>query len=246
MYRYLIAAGTALAFGLVLVFNFVAPRPLVATAPAAHDAGAGHPGAADRPRDAAPQRGVALTDPAVGNGTAAANRGALSELESIKASVAALRADVRKTREAQAQAQLAAAQDDEESTDPLLNLDDTARQALQKEETRRIAQLAETSFYAQPVNHHWADATTDRIASALTSEATRAIPVDQIECRSSLCRMEIGTAGDGSGIEAFKRDFRDQVADVLAAGMVVEDESGRMTVYLGRDTDAFSGIGTDH
>ncbi|WP_295583374.1 hypothetical protein [uncultured Lamprocystis sp.] len=244
MYRYLIALGGALA--LALVFNLVAPRLLVAPAPPVQDASAAHPATADRPQDASPQRGVVITGPAVDDGTAAANPRSLSELESIKASVAALRADVRKTREAQAQAQMATAQDDAASTDALLNLNDAALLAVQKEEIRRMAQLAENSFYAQPVNHHWADATTDRIESALTSEAARAIPVDQIECRSSLCRLEIGGAGDGSDIEAFKRDFRDQVADVLTAGMVVEDDSGRMTVYLGRDNDAFSGLGTEH
>lgn len=102
-----------------------------------------------------------------------------------------------------------------------------------QDESRIFFQL-ESGFAAQTIDRGWSDNARQRIETALNDEQTNVLNIDSVDCRSSVCKLEL--AGMNSESEdAFRGPFREQISDVFGAGMVRRDESGKTIVYLAKD-----------
>ena len=170
-----------------------------------------------------------------------------SEIESLKATVAELQSEIRKNGKSQinvaTERAVNSSMDSEDSElsmeENALTMDENELDLLRMEEEYQFFSQVENNFYSEPIDYSWSSSMTDRIESALNSEAASDLNIDYMECRSSMCRLEISTTGSSVDLEAFKLDFRDQLSDVLTSGAVQQDETGKMIVYLGRDNEAF-------
>lgn len=102
----------------------------------------------------------------------------------------------------------------------------------------------ETNFAAQSVDRGWSDTARQSIEAALSDEHTRGLNVDYIDCRTKVCKLEMGQL-DESNMAAFREHFREQVAEVFGAGMVRQNESGKMVVFLAEDSADFEVTAVD-
>lgn len=121
-----------------------------------------------------------------------------------------------------------------------LTMDENQLNILQKEEEHRFFSQVANNFYSEPIDYGWSSSVTDRIKSTLTNETASSLIINYIECRSSMCRLEITATDSNIDLEAFKRDFRYRISDVLMSGAVQQDEMGKLIMYLGKDNEAFT------
>lgn len=110
----------------------------------------------------------------------------------------------------------------------------------QQNENQIFLQL-ESSFAAQTIDRDWSDTAKRRIETALNDEQTRALNIDSVDCRSSICKLEMNQMNSDSE-EAFRGPFREQITDVFGAGMVRQDESGKTIVFLAKDAETFQSM----
>ncbi len=93
-------------------------------------------------------------------------------------------------------------------------------------------------FRDQPVDAKWSDEATERITSAAYSGTNKGLTIDRIECRSSMCRLEVPEKNPAV-IQAIQSDFRARLADLFKAGVASVDESGKLIVYLATTSKEF-------
>ena len=96
----------------------------------------------------------------------------------------------------------------------------------------------ENNFALESVDNDWSEATKERIDQALYDESTKGLEIDHVECRSSMCKLEINEM-DTKKMEVFRDEFRYKVADIFSSGMIRQDESGKAIIFVAQDDDAF-------
>ena len=111
-------------------------------------------------------------------------------------------------------------------------------EAQEKLEEYQKFQLVDANFTAQAVDNEWSDNALQRINSALYDESTSGLEFQNVDCRASICKLEIDQVDDNK-LKIFKDNFREKIADVFGAGMAREDEAGNMVVFLAKDSSSF-------
>lgn len=106
----------------------------------------------------------------------------------------------------------------------------------QKELEREILLKVGQHFTEQQVDSSWSKEAETRIESALSANKAKVLNVDYVECRSSICKLEIEDM-DSNAMDTFRNDFREQTTDVFSAGIVGEDEYGRTIVYMSKTAE---------
>jgi hypothetical protein len=102
-----------------------------------------------------------------------------------------------------------------------------------QQETRIFAEIGR-GFRAQPVDPAWSTATTDRIADHLRARPLDRSSVEKIECRSSVCRIDLDVE-PGADLAAIRDGLRVALVDVTGSGASMRDETGRFVIYLAKD-----------
>jgi|GEM_PF-1746122 hypothetical protein len=113
------------------------------------------------------------------------------------------------------------------------------QKAQQADEEHLYFQKIGNQFTEQPIDVSWSTEATKRIENALFNQASEDLNIDHIECRSSICKLEINDMTEKS-MEIFKNEFRNQIADVFNAGMAGQDESGKTVIYMAKEFEDFT------
>lgn len=120
---------------------------------------------------------------------------------------------------------------------PAAKVDPLSDQELAQKE-RAYFESVDFRFRGQPVDAKWSDEVMERIESAAYSGTSKGLAIDHIECRSSMCRLEL-PGNDPAVVQALRSDFRARVADLFSAGVASADESGKLVVYLATTSKEF-------
>jgi len=105
-----------------------------------------------------------------------------------------------------------------------------------EEEARIFGQIGQR-FATQPVDAAWSTAMTALINEQLRAQSLEQSSVEKVECRSSLCRIEV-TPRDGADLAVIRDSFRFHLANVMGSGASKRDETGRFIIYLATDVQA--------
>jgi hypothetical protein len=109
--------------------------------------------------------------------------------------------------------------------------------AQQKREEQRMFLQIGRSFSAQPIDQVWSESMTARIGEHLRTQPLENSRVENMECRSSMCRIEI-SVHDGADLATIRDGLRLRMADVMGSGASKQDETGNFVVYLAKDPQA--------
>jgi hypothetical protein len=119
------------------------------------------------------------------------------------------------------------------------------RQRLEAESEQRIlaqAEANEAALQKETEDPTWSGEARDLIASAVAAGGLAATSVEDVECRATLCRVEV-THKDRQARAVFEQRFMPAVAQLLPQAMsrTVENENGSTSsvVYLARDGHDF-------
>jgi hypothetical protein len=121
-----------------------------------------------------------------------------------------------------------------EPKDRLNDIDQQLKE--QKELEREILLKVGQHFTEQQVDSSWSTEAETRIESALSANKEKVLNVDYVECRSSICKLEIEDM-DSKAMDTFRNDFREQTTDVFSAGIVGEDEYGKTIIYMSKNAE---------
>ena len=113
-----------------------------------------------------------------------------------------------------------------------------ADQQRQQGESQLYARIDE-NFASQTIDSGWSASMTARINAAMAEQSLTRSTVEQVECRSSICRVAIRT-NDRAELDALSDKLRGATADVLSADASRQDETGRFIVYLASDSQALN------
>lgn len=113
-----------------------------------------------------------------------------------------------------------------------------ADQQRQRGENQLFARI-DDNFASQTIDSSWSASMTARINAAMAEQGLTRSTVEQVECRTSICRVAIRTT-DRADLEAFSEKLRASTADVLSADASTQDETGRFIVYLASDPQALN------
>lgn len=105
------------------------------------------------------------------------------------------------------------------------------------EELKQFQQVDNT-FASQDLDASWSNSAMDTIDAALYKEDTEMLNVKNVECRTSLCRLELGDMNDKQ-LTYFQVEFRDKVINTFSAGMARKNAEGNLVVFLAKDQNAF-------
>jgi hypothetical protein len=112
--------------------------------------------------------------------------------------------------------------------------------AVAEEERRRVEermQALETSLQSEPLNRSWSIQVSEQITQAFASEELAGISLDHVECRSTLCRVEV-THDDPMRRGEFEIWFPFKVAQFLPRLVMRrvdnDDGSSSTVVYTAR------------
>ncbi|MGH8656002.1 MAG: hypothetical protein ACREYE_29175 [Gammaproteobacteria bacterium] len=183
-----------------------------------------------------------------------------SDIEALRREVALLRADLgavqrrlnqlaRRAVEAEQQevAHGSAVPDGMPALDPRASLAAVAaeRQRLEAESEQRIlaqSEANEAALQKETEDPTWSGEARDLINGAVVAEELGATSVQDVECRATLCRVEV-THKDRQARAAFRSQFIQAVAQLLPRAMMqpVENEDGSTSsvLYLARDGHDF-------
>lgn len=106
----------------------------------------------------------------------------------------------------------------------------------QKDLERETFQKVGQHFTEQQVDTSWSTEAETRIETALNASKSKGLNIDYVECRSSICKLEIENM-DAKAMDTFRDDFRQQTTDVFSAGMVGEDEYGKTIIYMSKTAE---------
>ncbi len=165
------------------------------------------------------------------------------EVAGLRADLAALQAQMRVTQSTLGAAGAAPASD-AEGTAFGGELSEEELKAREVEAAARDHQLGlarmqayEASLRAESVDAAWSNQAVDAIKKAFISEELSATDVQDIECRATLCRIEVAHANEEKRRQ-LERTFVQKVAAVLPSAAMHtekhEDGSSATTVYLAR------------
>jgi hypothetical protein len=116
-------------------------------------------------------------------------------------------------------------------------LSEADMQDQRKQEEERIFLQIGHSFSAQPIDQDWSVSMTDRINEHIRTQQLKNSSVEKIECRSSVCKIEIDIH-DSANLAEIRDNFRFRMADVMTSGASKKDETGRFIIYLAKDPQA--------
>lgn len=110
-------------------------------------------------------------------------------------------------------------------------------------------QTYEANLQAEPVGTAWSTQATDNLNEALATEELSATMVENIECRDTLCRVQVAHANEEQRRQ-FEGTFPLSVGEVLPRAVMHtekhEDGSSTSTVYLARDGYRFPEVETSY
>lgn len=106
---------------------------------------------------------------------------------------------------------------------------------LEQEQNRLFAQAGNT-FTAQPAPA-WSASMSARINAEVESQPLQDSSLENLECRTSICRLEFSIQ-DEAALETLRERLQIGTADVLSTGISKRDEAGRFIVYLAADPQA--------
>jgi hypothetical protein len=112
-------------------------------------------------------------------------------------------------------------------------------EAAARDHQRSLARMQayEASLRAESIDAAWSNEAVDALKEAFTSQELSATGLQDIECRATLCRIEVVHADEEKRRE-FERTFVEKVAPVLPSAVMHteehEDGSSATTVYLAR------------
>ncbi len=157
-------------------------------------------------------------------------------LDALRQELAALRADLallKNTLEAQRNASGATAlapQDDEDPADPEAQL---AAEIANEQQMEAYAQTIEASLHGETVDSAWSGSTADRILEVFTGDELAGASLQDIDCRTTLCRVEVQHR-DEAKLRQFQLLFPSKVSQVLPRLMMyrIENADGSVTTYL--------------
>jgi len=119
------------------------------------------------------------------------------------------------------------------------------RQRLEAESEQHIlaqAEANEAALQAETADTGWSGEARDLIESAVAAQDLAGTSLDDVECRATLCRVEV-THKDRQAQAAFERQFIIAVVQLLprATRQTVENDDGssRTVLYLARDGHYF-------
>lgn len=159
----------------------------------------------------------------------------VDELSHLQAEVATLRTHVRKTA---AIATPTAVGSDDASTTPLRTVADmaTLTQAQEQRDREHLAFL-DTAMQAEGVDTHWAFDTTELLTGVLESEELAAMAVHDLECRTTVCRLEV-EYDNTQAMDQFALLFPMQVGEALPQltffHQQLADGRSHTVIYLAR------------
>ena len=109
---------------------------------------------------------------------------------------------------------------------------DMAEVSLSPEEemAKQMAIIAQT-FEQQDFYSAWGQEAESRLQYAFSSQDLANHTIHSLECRTSLCKLEITSLNGTAG--GFHEALRDQISDILPAGAMMPGENG-VTVFLAR------------
>lgn len=123
--------------------------------------------------------------------------------------------------------------------DPHVEVEREMRQQEQAEikAQQRIA-LLEDSVYAESVDPDWSPRAQDGIEQVLSEEALLDTIIFDVDCRATLCRVEVGH-DDPTALARFQERFLSQVSDFLPEVLIEPADPGgdgtaTLVVYLSR------------
>ena len=104
-------------------------------------------------------------------------------------------------------------------------------------ETAMTKQMAviEERFQAQEIDPSWSQAIETRLQEAFLADSLNGHTIQSVECRSSLCKLDIVPQQEGGDPGGFHIALRDQVSDLLPAGAMHPNGNGGVTLFLSKD-----------
>jgi hypothetical protein len=124
-----------------------------------------------------------------------------------------------------------------DDTGPLTQATEAEMHAQRKREEERIFSQIGNSFSAQPIDRVWSELITGRINEQMFAQPLEKSNVENVECRSSVCRIEI-SIHDGADLATIRDNFRVRMTDVMGSGASKQDETGKFIIYLAKDPQA--------
>jgi hypothetical protein len=110
-----------------------------------------------------------------------------------------------------------------------------------QEEEKRIKEfdLMNTAFLAETSDPQWAPDTTTLLSTFFESDVGAKIKLSDLECRKTLCKVEISKPDDADANNALMLSFPMHVSKALAQSSIFytqnEDGTTRVTLYLARN-----------
>lgn len=156
----------------------------------------------------------------------------------LRRELAALRADlalVKNALEARGNAPASGAgpapEDDEDVADPEAQL--AAELALEQQQIQAYAQTIEASLEAETVDSNWSGGTSQIIGEVFTGEELAGAALQDIDCRSTLYRVEVQHR-DEARLREFQRLLPLKVSQALPRMMMhrIDNADGSITTYL--------------
>ncbi len=119
-----------------------------------------------------------------------------------------------------------------------LNLNNTDRQYQAELEMQQQMQALENNFQAQDIDPSFSQTAESRILEAFNNpELSGTHGVQNIECRGSLCKLDVVSQSEEGSAGGFHEKLRDQISDILPAGAMQPNGSGGVTVYLAKSPE---------
>jgi len=105
--------------------------------------------------------------------------------------------------------------------------------ALEQQQIQTYAQAIEASLEAETVDSAWSGSTSQIIGEAFTGEELAGASLQDIDCRSTLCRVEVQHR-DEAKLQEFQRLFPLKVSQALPRMMMhrIDNADGSITTYL--------------
>lgn len=107
---------------------------------------------------------------------------------------------------------------------------------LEQEQNRLFAQAGNT-FTAQPDAPTWSASMSARINAEIDSQPLQDSSLENVECRTSICRLEFSIQ-DEAALDTIRDRLQTGMADALGTGISNRDEAGKFIVYLAADPQA--------
>ena len=98
-----------------------------------------------------------------------------------------------------------------------------------EEEMAKQMAIINQTFEQQDFYSAWAQEAESRLQYAFSSQDLANHTIHSLECRTSLCKLEITSLNGTAG--GFHEALRDQISDILPAGAMMPSENG-VTVFL--------------